>query len=113
MGDLPLCPKCGRLMSPVREEGRVKLTCRSCGYVAEPTAQPSTQLTQRIVHRPQERLTVIEQEAPKTMPTIKALCPKCGHNEAYWWLVQTRRADEGSTRFYRCVKCNYTWREYD
>ncbi|MBI2112883.1 transcription factor S, partial [Candidatus Woesearchaeota archaeon] len=25
---------------------------------------------------------------------------------------QTRGADEPETRFFRCTKCNYTWREY-
>jgi len=70
-------------------------------------------VTQHIAHSPQERTTVIDTSTSKTMPTIRASCPKCGHNEAYWWLLQTRRADEGSTRFYRCVKCGFTWREYD
>jgi DNA-directed RNA polymerase subunit M/transcription elongation factor TFIIS len=26
--------------------------------------------------------------------------------------VQTRGADESSTQFLRCTKCNYTFREY-
>ncbi|MEM4865380.1 MAG: hypothetical protein QXY09_02690 [Acidilobaceae archaeon] len=26
--------------------------------------------------------------------------------------MQTRAADEPPTRFYRCTKCGYTWREY-
>ncbi|MDP6459515.1 MAG: transcription factor S, partial [Candidatus Hydrothermarchaeota archaeon] len=29
-----------------------------------------------------------------------------------WWLLQTRKADESETRFYRCTKCKFTWREY-
>jgi len=88
--------------------------CRICGYVEEPSiATREVKVTQRINHGVQERTVVIEAEASKVMPTVKALCPKCGHSEAYWWLVQTRRADEGSTRFYRCIKCGYTWREYD
>ena len=52
----------------------------------------------------------------KTKFTEKALekekCPKCGNMEAYSWQRQTRGGDEPATRFYRCVKCSKTWREY-
>ena len=27
-------------------------------------------------------------------------------------MFQTRSADEPTTRFYRCQKCKFTWREY-
>lgn len=37
-------------------------------------------------------------------------CPKCGNIQAYWWLVQTDAADEPSSQFFRCTKCNHTWR---
>ena len=44
--------------------------------------------------------------------TIKIDCEKCGHTEAVWWMLQTRSADEPTTQFYRCTKCNHTWRNY-
>ena len=47
-----------------------------------------------------------------TLPTTKIDCPKCGHNEAMWWFLQTRSGDEPPTQFYRCLKCNHTWRSY-
>jgi transcription factor S len=47
-----------------------------------------------------------------SLPTTKIECPKCGHNEAFWWFLQTRSGDEPPTQFYRCVKCNHTWRSY-
>jgi DNA-directed RNA polymerase subunit M len=28
-------------------------------------------------------------------------------------MVQTRRADESATQFFRCTKCGHTWREYE
>ena len=43
---------------------------------------------------------------------IRVECPKCGHYEAFWVMRQTRAADEPTTRIYRCVKCQHTWREY-
>ena len=45
-------------------------------------------------------------------PTVKIDCEKCGHGEAVAWMFQTRSADEPTTRFYRCQKCKYTWRDY-
>ncbi|WP_394325620.1 RPA12/RPB9/RPC11 RNA polymerase family protein [Candidatus Methanomethylophilus sp. 1R26] len=45
-------------------------------------------------------------------PETRITCPECGHTEAYYVIRQTRAADESPTRFYRCCKCNHTWREY-
>jgi DNA-directed RNA polymerase subunit M len=49
-----------------------------------------------------------EEEFPKT----KIICPKCGYEEAYWYMQQTRGADEPPTVFYTCVKCKHSWRSY-
>lgn len=38
-------------------------------------------------------------------------CPECGHHEMEYWVMQTRGADEGSSVFYQCKKCNYTIKE--
>ena len=46
------------------------------------------------------------------LPTIEIECEKCGHNQAVWWTLQTRRADEPTTQFFRCTKCEHTWRNY-
>jgi DNA-directed RNA polymerase subunit M/transcription elongation factor TFIIS len=37
-------------------------------------------------------------------------CPECGNIQAYWWIVQTDAGDEPSAQFFRCTKCNHTWR---
>ena len=47
-----------------------------------------------------------------TLPTTSIECPKCSNTVAFWWLLQTRSGDEPATQFYRCTKCNYTWRFY-
>ena len=48
----------------------------------------------------------------QSLPIEKEQCSKCGNEEAYSWQRQTRSGDEPATRFYRCVKCEHTWREY-
>ena len=58
-------------------------------------------------------LKVVEvDKIPDALPTTSADCPKCGNNLAFWWMLQTRSADEATTQFYRCTKCNHTWRNY-
>lgn len=37
-------------------------------------------------------------------------CNKCGSSEILMAMAQTRSADEGTTMFFRCVKCNQKWK---
>ena len=60
-----------------------------------------------------EREVVVLEDREMGMPTTKARCEDCGHNRAYWWLRQLRAADESEVRFFRCMKCGKTWREYN
>ncbi len=53
-----------------------------------------------------------EDDKDDVRSTTKINCPKCDHDEAVWWMLQTRSADEPTTQFYRCTKCNHTWRDY-
>jgi DNA-directed RNA polymerase subunit M len=95
-------------MLPQRiREGPI-LVCQGCGYALK--APEEYKLIWK--HKQKERELRVIEGAPPTLPTTRARCPSCGHDVAYWWLRQTRGADEPSTRFYRCVKCGHTWREY-
>ncbi len=98
------CPKCKSLMFP--REG--KLVCGRCAGSAEMDKKD----TKVIMESAHERETLVLEEDLATLPKTKITCPKCGHNEAYWVLRQTRAADEPETRIYRCVKCSHSWREY-
>ena len=98
---------------------RVVLKCPNCGYEVRSRPSPASR-GDTVIKRPTEKLTpqeavvVISQKEAnlKTAPTQRVECPRCGHKEAYVWMVQTRGADESSTQFFRCTKCAYTWREY-
>jgi len=50
-------------------------------------------------------------EANALKSTIKIDCEKCLGKEGVWWSFQTRSAAEPETRPYKCIKCNYTWRD--
>lgn len=49
-------------------------------------------------------------DAWKNVDQTEALCPKCGHDLAYFIELQTRSADEPSTFFYKCCKCKHEHR---
>lgn len=104
-------------MVPKKVEGRTALSCIRCGYVEEGVEQArSYSISTRVEHSNREKTVILDEtvKLPKTAPTVRGVeCPKCGHNEAYYWIVQTRAADEPPTRIYKCTRCGSSWREYE
>ena len=102
-------------MTPYKTANGLSWRCPNCGYIDTPsTTGHHVVLRQRIHHNEKERIVVVDTSTSNIGSTItRALCPKCGNDQAYVWVIQTRRADEPPTRFFRCTKCGYTWREYD
>jgi len=81
--------------------------CTRCGHVVEKEGSGEV-----IVTKAKETRDILVVGDEETLPRTRIRCPKCGNNEAYWVLRQTRAADEPETRIYRCTKCGHTWREY-
>ena len=89
------------------------LACSKCGSKTREPNQNIKVNGKTIMHSPKQLVAVIDKEKQlSTLPTIRIECPRCGNNIAYAWQVQTRGADESSTQFLRCAKCDYTFREY-
>ncbi len=111
---MEFCPKCGSIMVPRRRNSKTVLVCPKCGYVKENPSKMRV-LSKRITHRETERTYVIDyEEMFKGVPKTRGVkCPKCGHDEAYYVILQTRRADEPPTRIYKCTRCGHVWREYE
>ncbi|MFH1820957.1 MAG: transcription factor S [Methanobacteriota archaeon] len=107
---MQFCPKCGRLMLPKKNEDGVVLVCSSCNHVVKDEKMEGYSVVKKV--EPEDDVLVLDESAKTGLPTAKAHCPSCGHDKAYWWMRQTRSADEPTTRFYRCVKCGKVWREY-
>ena len=101
------CPECKTML--ISSAGQLK--CRKCGYIRK--IDDADQMKRR-VERSENEIVIVEEEGQaKTMPTIQIKCPKCENNLAIWWLRQLRAADESEVRFFRCTKCDHTWRQYD
>ncbi len=112
-----VCPKCGfkkkvesrRKVVPlvVKEQKPFKEEVKGGARVAVPLVrkeQKSFEDSIAVIGRKEQKL--------RTLPTVKVECPKCGNNLAFAWQVQTRGSDESSTQFFRCTKCEFTFREY-
>lgn len=104
------CPKCGSILIPKKEEDKTILSC-SCGYKSED--EGGGKIKERIKGRVSKVDIVEDKEKYETLPKMRAECPKCHNNEAYFWEVQTRAADEPSTKFLKCTKCRNVWRDYN
>jgi DNA-directed RNA polymerase subunit M len=98
------CKKCGSLVLPKKEI----LKC-SCGLVIN----AETKIVEESLKTEHKEIEIIDQEKDIVNPTIEAICPKCAHDKAEYWTLQTRSSDEPETRFFKCASCKHTWRAYN
>jgi len=82
--------------------------CPRCGYISKNPVNLST--SEKIETR--SEIPVIKGKEKEVMPIVNEKCKKCGHEKAYFWTVQTRASDESETKFFKCVKCGHTTRDY-
>ena len=114
---MKFCPKCDtrlKLKTVKNEKGvtTIALACDNCGF-RDKSEKTVTQANEEEYQETGTMKVVGEKESKlSTLPTTKIECPKCGYEEANWWMLQTRSGDEPPTQFYRCLKCNHTWRSY-
>jgi DNA-directed RNA polymerase subunit M len=108
---MKFCEKCGNLMFAEKVKNKMGWVCRKCGHVSHEKVS-STKISEEVKDEGEKIPVLEEKDAFSTYPKTKILCPECENNEAYWFMQQTRAADEPPTRFYCCTKCGHKWREY-
>ena len=104
---MEFCPTCDALLKKKNNE----LVCPKCEYVKK----IGKTIKEKSDKSDPDFLVMGESDMRKDQglkSTIKIDCEKCHNKEGVWWSLQTRSAYEPETRFYRCVKCNHTWRDY-
>ena len=104
---MKFCPKCEVRLK--KNNSNSVLSCTKCGYTE---SGPKVTEKNNGDETKSEFNVLEENESKESLPSIKIDCDKCGNDEAVWYMLQTRGADEPTTQFYRCTKCNYTWRNY-
>lgn len=102
---MEFCPKCGAILI----EKRKNMGCPRCSY----STKGKTKLKTTEKSEEKESVAVVKKEDAETLPVVEETCVKCKNPEAYFWTVQTRAADESETKFFKCTKCEHTWRDYD
>ena len=100
---MEFCPKCGAvLIKKGKKDG-----CARCNYYTKGKIKITT--SEKIGEK--KEVAVVKKDT-QVLPIIKEKCTECANDQAYFWTVQTRSGDEAETKFFRCTKCEHTWREY-
>lgn len=102
---MKFCPDCDTKLRRLDDN----MVCPRCEY--KETSENQVAVVQD-VDEVSEFNVLKDGEGTQTLPTVETNCPKCDHNQAVWWMLQTRSADEPTTQFYRCTSCSHTWRNY-
>ncbi len=100
---MEFCPKCGAVLIQKRKN----YGCARCDYSTKEKLKIKT--SEKIEEK--NKVAVIKKEM-NTLPIVVEKCKNCGNDKAYFWTIQTRAGDEAETKFFKCTKCNHTWREY-
>ena len=102
---MEFCPRCGAVLIQKRKNDG----CPRCSYSAKGRVKLKT--SEKINGK--KEIVVVSEKDLEIHPIVEEKCKKCGHNKVYFWTMQTRSSDEAETKFFKCVKCSNTWRDYD
>ena len=101
---MEFCSKCGCVL--IQDHNNSK--CPRC----QQTSNKKLSLETSEKRETKSEVAVIDENTQDIHAIMDAKCKKCENDKAYFWIKQTRSSDEAATRFFRCTKCRYTWREY-
>ncbi len=109
---MKFCDKCGSVVFPKKNKNKNGWYCQKCNTFVKDDKIKQTLISEKIKES-EEKIKVFKKDDDLSQyPKTKIICDKCGNDEAYWFLQQTRGADEPQTKFLCCTKCKHKWREY-
>lgn len=103
----PFC-RCGTILD-LTDTGNIE--CTTCGFKANFTDFNIPEVITRSAPHAKPAWLVDDDDdgggaEGNEHVIIEEPCPKCGNPEQYFYTMQLRSVDEGSTVFYECPKCN-------
>ena len=101
---MEFCPKCGAILVQKRKN----YGCPRCNY----SSKEKTKIIASEKMGEKKEIVVLSEKDTQVLPIVGSKCKECGNEKAFFWTVQTRSGDEAETKFFKCTKCNFTWREY-
>ena len=103
---MEFCPRCGSVLIQKRKNDG----CARCGYAAKSKTKIKT--SEKMGTK--KEIAIVKEKDLEVYPVIELekSCEKCGNKKAFFWTLQTRSTDEAETKFFKCTKCEHTWREY-
>jgi DNA-directed RNA polymerase I subunit RPA12 len=104
----PFCPLCGTILdAPVTDD----VKCSFCPFQFKFSNISLPEVTTR--SPPTTKPAWIgddkDEDTSNKHAIIQEPCPKCAHPELYFYTMQLRSVDEGSTVFYECPKCTHKY----
>jgi transcription factor S len=110
------CPHCEKLLKKRKVGDKWVNACTSCDYQVDivPDTPPIKKINKESLEKKRaETKTIVINEAErlKLVPESKnILCFRCKSHKIEYMQLQTRRADEPMTTFFRCANCGNRWR---
>lgn len=108
------CPQCHSLLD--LPDAHLLLRCLNCQYRVKFAADDSRleKFASSTKYNTTSNAAIEDEDEDDGAETasqrarVDETCPKCRHNEMYFYTMQMRSVDEGQTVFYECVKCQHT-----
>ena len=103
---MEFCPKCGAMLI---QKGK-REACPRCKYSSK--TKSKLKVSEKIEQK--RKVDIVSEKDSEVYPIVdlEKHCIKCKNKKAYFWTMQTRSSDEAETKFFKCTKCQHTWREY-
>ena len=112
------CEECGNLLD-FEIINNYSVKCQKCGgetplsniknHTIESTEK--FELSKLWMSKLKNEEDKLRQEQKVKKAVVEEVCPQCGNKKMYYYAMQTRSADEGSTIYYECIKCHYKFNQ--
>ncbi|KAK4526844.1 hypothetical protein GAYE_SCF28MG4762 [Galdieria yellowstonensis] len=103
------CRWCHNLLLLERQQDSYRFVCRTCPFYYQVEGKMERKLFG--LQKKQEADVLGGDKQWELADQTDAMCPRCSHQRAYFFQMQTRSADEPMSTFYRCVECGHQWKE--